>query len=152
MVALVWGARAGGDLGVGRMGGARVAVAGLNPHAGEGGLFGDEDERVIRPAVERARAAGIDASGPWPGDAVFLAAAKGNYDLVVAMYHDQGLIPVKLLDREEAVNVTVGLPIIRTSPAHGTAFDIAGRGVASAASMKAAVRVAVGMAEQKLSV
>ena len=150
--AIELGARACRELGVRRKGGARVAVAGLNPHAGEGGLFGDEDERVIRPAVERARAAGIDASGPWPGDAVFLAAAKGNYDLVVAMYHDQGLIPVKLLDREEAVNVTVGLPIIRTSPAHGTAFDIAGRGVASAASMKAAVRVAVGMAEQKLSV
>jgi 4-hydroxythreonine-4-phosphate dehydrogenase len=140
------GARACSEMGVGHP---RVAVAGLNPHAGEGGMFGDEDERVIRPAVERARGAGIDASGPWPGDAVFLAAAKGKYDLVVAMYHDQGLIPVKLVDREEAVNVTVGLPIIRTSPAHGTAFDIAGRGVASAASMRAAVRVAVEMAAAK---
>ena len=108
-------------------------------------MFGDEDDRVIRPAVERARGMGIDATGPWPGDAVFLAAANGKYDLVVAMYHDQGLIPVKLLDREEAVNVTVGIPIVRTSPAHGTAFDIAGKGLASPASMRAAVRVAVGM-------
>ena len=99
----------------------RIAVCGLNPHAGEGGILGDEDDRVIRPAVEQASAAGVDASGPWPADTLFLAAAaqphgKGLYDCVVAMYHDQGLIPVKLLDREKAVNVTVGLPTVRTSP------------------------------------
>ncbi len=127
----------------------RVAVAGLNPHAGEGGLFGDEDKRQIAPAVEEARAAGIDATGPHPGDAVFLAAAQGKHDLVVAMYHDQGLIPVKLLDRDRAVNVTAGLPIVRTSPAHGTAFDIAGRNLASPASMAEALRLAVRMARGK---
>lgn len=129
----------------------RVAVCGLNPHAGEHGLFGDEDARVIAPAIERARAAGIDATGPWPGDTIFLAAANGGYDLVVAMYHDQGLIPVKLLDQKAAVNVTVGLAwkgrrIIRTSPAHGTAFDIAGRGTADPASMIAAIMLAAQMA------
>ncbi|MBL8757744.1 MAG: 4-hydroxythreonine-4-phosphate dehydrogenase PdxA [Phycisphaerae bacterium] len=129
----------------------RIAVAGLNPHAGENGMFGREDADIIAPAVTAARAAGIDASGPHPGDAVFLAAAKGRYDLVVAMYHDQGLIPVKLVDRESAVNVTVGLrwqgrPVIRTSPAHGTAFDIAGRNQADASSMIAAIRTAAEMA------
>jgi 4-hydroxythreonine-4-phosphate dehydrogenase len=130
----------------------RIAVCGLNPHAGEGGILGDEDERVIRPAVAMAGEKGIDATGPWPADTLFLAAAapphgKGMYDCVVAMYHDQGLIPVKLLDREKAVNVTVGLPTVRTSPAHGTAFDIAGMNRADAGSMRAAVEVAIGMAE-----
>lgn len=127
----------------------RIAVAGLNPHAGEGGLLGDEDRLVIAPAIAAARAAGIDASGPHPGDTVFAAATDGRFDAVVAMYHDQGLIPVKLLDREQAVNVTAGLPIVRTSPAHGTAFDIAGRGVASAASMTAAIKLAVRLVERR---
>ncbi len=132
----------------------RIAVCGLNPHAGEGGILGSEDDRIIAPAVAQARAKGIDAHGPLPGDTVFGAAAKapvgkGLYDCVVAMYHDQGLIPVKLVDREETVNVTVGLPTIRTSPAHGTAFDIAGKNVASAASMRAAIELAIEMARRK---
>ncbi|TJV16662.1 MAG: 4-hydroxythreonine-4-phosphate dehydrogenase PdxA, partial [Mesorhizobium sp.] len=103
----------------------RVAVAGLNPHAGEGGLFGDEEIRIIRPAIEAARAEGIDASGPWPGDTVFMQARKGRFDIVVAQYHDQGLIPVKYMGLDHGVNVTLGLPFVRTSPDHGTAFDIA---------------------------
>lgn len=140
------GARACRELGIPSP---RVAVAGLNPHAGEGGLFGDEDAQRIAPAIARAREAGIDATGPHPGDAVFLAAASGRHDLVVAMFHDQGLIPVKLLDRERAVNVTVGLPIIRTSPAHGTAYDIAGRSLASPESMKEALRLAGHMARSR---
>ncbi len=132
----------------------RIAVCGLNPHAGEGGILGSEDDRIIAPAVAQARSMGIDAHGPLPGDTVFSAAAappvgKGLYDCVVAMYHDQGLIPVKLVDREETVNVTVGLPTIRTSPAHGTAFDIAGKNVASAASMRAAIKLAIRMAISK---
>lgn len=120
----------------------RIAVCGLNPHAGEGGLLGDEEDRLIRPAIEHARNTGIDVSGPFPGDTVFNAAVSGRFDLVVAMYHDQGLIPVKLLSRDEAVNMTVGLPIIRTSPDHGTAFDIAGRGTADPGSMRAALLLA----------
>ncbi|MCL4221350.1 MAG: 4-hydroxythreonine-4-phosphate dehydrogenase PdxA [Phycisphaerales bacterium] len=120
----------------------RVAVCGLNPHAGEGGLMGDEEERLIAPAIEHARNAGIDASGPFPADTIFNAAVAGRYDLVVAMYHDQGLIPVKLLSRDESVNMTIGLPIIRTSPDHGTAFDIAGRGMADPGSMRAALTMA----------
>lgn len=125
----------------------RIAVCGLNPHAGEGGLLGEEDGRVIVPAIKGAAAGGIDVRGPFPADTVFLAAAKGAYDLVVAMYHDQGLIPIKLVDREHAVNVTIGLgETIRTSPAHGTAFDIAGKNVASEASMKAAIELAVRVA------
>ena len=108
----------------------RVAVAGLNPHAGEGGLFGREDIEIIAPAVAQARAAGIDASGPWAGDTIFMRARKGEFDIVVAQYHDQGLIPVKYLGVDEGVNVTVGLPFPRTSVDHGTAFDIAGKGVA----------------------
>jgi 4-hydroxythreonine-4-phosphate dehydrogenase len=126
----------------------RVAAAGLNPHAGEHGLFGDEDARLIAPAVAAARAAGIDAHGPIPGDVVFLHAVKGRYHAVVAMYHDQGLIPVKLLDRERTVNVTAGLAwrgrgVVRTSPAHGTAFDIAGTGTADPASMHRAAELAL---------
>ncbi|MCS7043759.1 MAG: 4-hydroxythreonine-4-phosphate dehydrogenase PdxA [Bryobacteraceae bacterium] len=123
--------------------GARIAVAGLNPHAGEGGAFGDEEIRVIAPAVERARARGWPVEGPLPPDTVFhLAVRRGRFDAVVCMYHDQGHIPLKLLDFEGGVNVTLGLPIIRTSVDHGTAFDIAGRGVASPASFAAACRMA----------
>ena len=120
----------------------RVAVAGLNPHAGEGGLFGREDAEIIAPAVVQARAEGIDASGPWPGDTVFARARQGAFDVVVAQYHDQGLIPVKYLGLDQGVNVTLGLPFVRTSPDHGTAFDIAGTGRASEASLRAAVRMA----------
>ena len=120
----------------------RIAVAGLNPHAGEGGLFGDEELRVIAPAVAAARAEGVDAQGPFPPDTVFMRARRGAFDLVVAMTHDHGLIPVKYLGVEHGVNVTLGLPFVRTSPDHGTAFDIAGRGVADAASLRAALRLA----------
>jgi 4-hydroxythreonine-4-phosphate dehydrogenase len=127
----------------------RVALAGLNPHAGEQGLLGGEDEAVLRPAVAAARAEGVDASGPWPGDTVFVRAVRGEFDAVVACYHDQGLIPVKLLAFGEAVNVTIGLPIIRTSVDHGTAFDIAGRGIADPASLITAIRLAARLAEQR---
>jgi 4-phospho-D-threonate 3-dehydrogenase / 4-phospho-D-erythronate 3-dehydrogenase len=120
----------------------RIAVAGLNPHAGEGGLFGDEEGRIIAPAIAAARAEGFDVSGPWPGDTVFLQAREGRFDVVVAQYHDQGLIPIKYLGLAEGVNVTLGLPFVRTSPDHGTAFDIAGQGVADPASLLAALRCA----------
>ena len=120
----------------------RIAVCGLNPHAGEHGLLGDEEGRLIEPAIELARAHGLRVEGPLPGDTVFGRAAGGEFDLVVAMYHDQGLIPVKLLARDRSVNVTVGLPVVRTSPDHGTAFDIAGRGLADAGSMRAALELA----------
>jgi 4-hydroxythreonine-4-phosphate dehydrogenase len=120
----------------------RIAVAGLNPHAGERGLFGHEEERAIAPAVESCRAQGIDVSGPYPADTIFVRASRGEFDVVVACYHDQGLIPVKLLAFGQAVNVTLGLPIVRTSVDHGTAFDIAGKGVADPGSMIAAVRLA----------
>ncbi len=124
----------------------RIAVCGLNPHAGEHGLFGDEDVRSIAPAVEAARKHGIGCEGPLAPDTTFLKAVRGDYDLVVAMYHDQGHIPMKLLDFERTVNVTLGIPIIRTSVDHGTAFDIAGRNVADPTNMKAALRMAVAMA------
>ncbi|MEM6901464.1 MAG: 4-hydroxythreonine-4-phosphate dehydrogenase PdxA [Pseudomonadota bacterium] len=117
----------------------RVAVAGLNPHAGESGLFGREEIDIIAPAIAAARAEGVDASGPWPGDTVFMAARKGKFDVVVAQYHDQGLIPVKYLGVEKGVNITLGLPFVRTSPDHGTAFDIAGKGIADAASLSTAI-------------
>ena len=125
----------------------RIAVAGLNPHAGEGGLFGDEERRFIAPAIEAARRLGIDASGPYAPDTVFMRARHapghgGEFDLVVAMTHDHGLIPVKYLGVEQGVNVTLGLPFVRTSPDHGTAFDIAGTGRADASSLKAALRMA----------
>lgn len=120
----------------------RIAVAGLNPHAGEAGLFGDEETRAIGPAVAAATAAGIAASGPWPPDTLFWRASQGEFDLVVAMYHDQGHIPVKLSGFDEGVNVTLGLPFPRSSVDHGTAFDIAGRGIARWQSMLAAIRVA----------
>lgn len=121
----------------------RIAVAGLNPHAGEGGLMGREDLEIIAPAVAAARAEGINASGPWPGDTVFMR-ARGfrEFDLVVAMYHDQGLIPIKYLGIDTGVNVTVGLPFVRTSVDHGTAFDIAGRGIADHRSLLAALHLA----------
>jgi 4-hydroxythreonine-4-phosphate dehydrogenase len=120
--------------------GPRIAVAGLNPHAGEDGLFGDEEQRFIAPAVAAARAEGIDARGPYAPDTVFMRARRGEFDVVVAMTHDHGLIPVKYLGVEQGVNVTLGLPFVRTSPDHGTAFDIAGRGTADPSSLEAAVR------------
>ena len=123
----------------------RIAIAGLNPHAGEGGLFGDEEEREIVPAVEAARARGLDVSDPQPPDTVFLRAVSGAYDIVVAMYHDQGHIPMKLLAFDSGVNVSIGLPIIRTSVDHGTAFDIAGTGKAREESLLAAIDVAIQM-------
>jgi 4-hydroxythreonine-4-phosphate dehydrogenase len=124
----------------------RIAVAGLNPHAGEGGLFGDEEQRFIGPAIEAARAEGIAASGPYAPDTVFMRARRGEFDLVVAMTHDHGLIPVKYLGVDDGVNVTLGLPFVRTSPDHGTAFDIAGQGRADPASLVAAVRMARALA------
>ena len=120
----------------------RVAVAGLNPHAGEGGLFGDEEIRIITPAIAAARAEGIAVSGPYPGDTVFMQARQGRFDVVVAQYHDQGLIPVKYLGLEKGVNITLGLPFVRTSPDHGTAFDIAGLGIADPASLQTALAYA----------
>ena len=131
--------RAMRDLGIERP---RVAVAGLNPHAGEGGLFGREDLEIIEPAVRLAQNEGIDASGPWPGDTVFMNARRGRFDIVVAQYHDQGLIPVKLAGVEDGVNITVGLPFVRTSPDHGTAFDIAGKGIADPTSLQVALETA----------
>lgn len=127
----------------------RIAVCGLNPHASENGQFGDEEKRIITPAIEMARHAGIDARGPFPADTVFNDAVAGRYDLVVAMYHDQGLIPVKMLAFDEAVNVTLGLPIIRTSVDHGTAFDIVGQNSANPGSMKAAIRLAAKLASSR---
>jgi 4-hydroxythreonine-4-phosphate dehydrogenase len=127
----------------------RIAVAGLNPHAGEHGLFGHEEEIAIGPAIAACRARGIDASGPYPADTVFVRARRGDFDVVVACYHDQGLIPVKLVAFGQAVNVTLGLPIIRTSVDHGTAFDIAGKGVADPESMITAVLLAARLANLK---
>jgi 4-hydroxythreonine-4-phosphate dehydrogenase len=124
----------------------RIAVAGLNPHAGEHGLFGDEETDVIVPAIEACRRRGIDVSGPFPADTVFVRARRGEFDVVIACYHDQGLIPVKLVAFGKAVNVTIGLPIVRTSVDHGTAFDIAGKGVADPESMVAAVLLAAKLA------
>ena len=126
----------------------RIAVAGLNPHAGEHGLFGREEETVIAPAIACCRAKGIDVSGPFPADTVFVRARKGEFDVVVACYHDQGLIPIKLAAFGRAVNVTLGLPIIRTSVDHGTAFDIAGKGVADPGSMIEAVLLAARLARR----
>lgn len=120
----------------------KIAVAGLNPHAGEGGLFGREEIEIIAPAIALARAEGLDGHGPFPPDTIFMAARRGAYDIVVAQYHDQGLIPVKLNGIEKGVNVTIGLPIIRTSVDHGTAFDIAGKGIADPSSLGEAIRVA----------
>jgi 4-hydroxythreonine-4-phosphate dehydrogenase len=127
----------------------RIAMAALNPHAGEGGLFGTEDDAVLAPAVAEVRAAGHDVRGPFPADTVFVRAVRGEFDCVVACYHDQGLVPVKLLAFGSAVNVTLGLPIIRTSVDHGTAFDIAGRGVADHGSLVHAVRLAAELAARR---
>jgi 4-hydroxythreonine-4-phosphate dehydrogenase len=127
----------------------RLAVAALNPHAGESQLFGSEEEQIIRPAVTRARNEGFQVEGPLPADTLFHKAASGRFDAVVAMYHDQGLIPLKLLHFSDAVNVTLGLPIIRTSVDHGTAYDIAGKGSADASSLKAAIKLAVTMVENR---
>jgi len=125
---------------------ARIALAGVNPHAGEHGVIGSEEEQVLIPAVREARKAGVDITGPWPGDTVFTRAVRGDFDVVIACYHDQGLIPVKLIAFGEAVNVTLGLPIIRTSVDHGTAFDIAGKGVANPESLIHAVLLAAKLA------
>lgn len=127
----------------------RIAVCGLNPHAGEGGQFGDEEQRIIEPAINIARDAGARVEGPFPADTIFRRAANGEFDGVVAMYHDQGLIPVKLLAFHEAVNVTLGLPIIRTSVDHGTAFDIVGKNKADCGSMKAAISLAIDLANRR---
>jgi 4-hydroxythreonine-4-phosphate dehydrogenase len=129
----------------------RIALAGLNPHAGENGLLGTEDLSVLAPAVEAVRARGVNATGPWPADTVFVRAHRGEFDCVVACYHDQGLIPVKLLAFGQSVNVTLGLPIIRTSVDHGTAFDIAGKGIADSSSMIAAIRLAAELANHRPS-
>lgn len=137
------------DFGIARP---RIAVAALNPHAGDGGAFGVEDQRAIAPAVARSRRGGADARGPFPADSVFFRAARGEFDAVVALYHDQGLIPVKLLDAllgDTAVNVTLGLPIVRTSPDHGVAYDLAGEGTASPESMIAALRLAMRLARSR---
>jgi 4-phospho-D-threonate 3-dehydrogenase / 4-phospho-D-erythronate 3-dehydrogenase len=128
----------------------RLGVAALNPHAGEEGLFGDEERRIIRPAVEQARQLAIDVEGPYPTDTLMVRARDGEFDGVVAMYHDQGHIALKLLGIHRAVNVTLGLPIVRTSVAHGTAFDIAWKGVARATSMIEAIRVAAVLALHRL--
>lgn len=124
----------------------RIAVAGLNPHAGEGGKFGDEEARIIEPAIAALAAEGVDVTGPVPGDALFMPRMRKTYDAALCMYHDQALIPLKALEVDEGVNVTLGLPIIRTSPDHGTAFDIAGKGVADPGAMMAAIRMAGQMA------
>ncbi len=128
----------------------RIGVAALNPHAGEAGLFGDEERKAILPAVHRARSMGIEATGPLPADTVFGKAVRGEYDGVVAMYHDQGLIPLKVMAFGRCVNLTVGLPIIRTSVDHGTAYDIAGKGVADPGSLLEAVKMAARLARDTL--
>lgn len=127
----------------------RLAVAALNPHAGEEGLFGQEETRIISPAIRRAKAEGYFVEGPFPADSLFYRAAGGEFDAVVAMYHDQGLIPLKLLHFSDAVNVTLGLPIVRTSVDHGTAYDIAGKDIADPSSLKAAIEMAVMMAKNR---
>jgi 4-hydroxythreonine-4-phosphate dehydrogenase len=134
------------DFGIARP---RLAVAGLNPHAGEQGAMGDEEATVIGPAIAALRAEGIDAAGPWPPDTMFTEEARARYDAAICMYHDQALIPLKTLDMRNGVNVTLGLPIVRTSPDHGTAFDIAGQGVADPSSLIAALRLASELAARR---
>ncbi len=126
----------------------KIAVAGLNPHAGEAGLFGTEEQHIIRPAIEKATKMGINVAGPLAADTVFNLAVQGRYDTVVVMYHDQGLIPLKLLHFEDGVNVTLGLPFVRTSPDHGTAFDIAGKNKANPSSLVAAIRLALSLSRK----
>jgi 4-hydroxythreonine-4-phosphate dehydrogenase len=135
-----------GEFGIARP---RVAIAGLNPHAGEQGALGDEESTIIAPAMAMLRAEGIDVSGPWPPDTMFTAAARARYDVAICMYHDQALIPLKTLDMDHGVNVTLGLPIVRTSPDHGTAYDIAGKGVADPTSLIAAIELAATLAERR---
>jgi len=127
----------------------KIAVAGLNPHAGEGGLFGDEEAKTITPAIKRASAEFKNIDGPVPSDIIFYEALNGKYDAVIAMYHDQALAPFKMLYFKDGVNVTLGLPFIRTSPDHGTAFDIAGKGIADPASMKEALLLACRLAGKR---
>ena len=134
------------DFGIGSP---RIAVAGLNPHAGEGGALGREEIDMIGPAIERLRAAGLDMRGPLPADTMFHARARAGYDAAICMYHDQALVPIKTIAFDEGVNVTLGLPFVRTSPDHGTAFDIAGKGVADPTSMIAAIRLAADMARAR---
>jgi 4-hydroxythreonine-4-phosphate dehydrogenase len=130
----------------------RIAVCGLNPHAGEDGLFGDEEGRLIRPAIDVAIKAGIDARGPFPADTLFTPANLAKYDLFVAMYHDQGLIPVKMLAFDSAVNTTLGLPITRTSPDHGTAFDLVGKNKANPGSMACAIELAIRQVQNRVDI
>ena len=127
----------------------RLAIAGLNPHAGEQGALGDEETTIIQPAIDILRAEGIDVSGPWPPDTMFTPAARKRYDVAICMYHDQALIPLKTLDMDHGVNVTLGLPIVRTSPDHGTAYDIAGKGVADPSSLIAAIVLAAELAGRR---
>ncbi|MGC1412671.1 MAG: 4-hydroxythreonine-4-phosphate dehydrogenase PdxA [Acetobacteraceae bacterium] len=127
----------------------RLAIAGLNPHAGEQGALGDEETTLIGPAITALRAEGIDASGPWPPDTMFTAIARTRYDAAICMYHDQALIPLKTLDMDHGVNVTLGLPIVRTSPDHGTAYDIAGKGIANPTSLIAAIELAAELARRR---
>jgi 4-phospho-D-threonate 3-dehydrogenase / 4-phospho-D-erythronate 3-dehydrogenase len=145
-LAIELAAQACADLGLDR---ARVAVCGLNPHAGEGGELGTEEITVIAPAVKAARQRKIDVAGPFAADALFYQVFKGDYEIVVAMYHDQGLAPLKMIAFETGINWTLGLPFIRTSPDHGTAYDIAGQGKANPSSMRAAIRVAKQLAQAK---
>ena len=137
-----------GDFGVAAP---RLAVAGLNPHAGEQGRMGTEEATLIQPAIDRLRAEGCDVTGPWPPDTMFTDSARRRYDAAICMYHDQALIPLKTLDMSGGVNVTLGLPIVRTSPDHGTAFDIAGRGIADPSSLVAALRLAAEIATRRAS-
>jgi 4-hydroxythreonine-4-phosphate dehydrogenase len=130
----------------------RLGVAGLNPHAGEQGALGDEETTIIQPAIDTLRAEGLDVSGPWPPDTMFTPAARRRYDVAICMYHDQALIPLKTLDMDHGVNVTLGLPIVRTSPDHGTAYDIAGKGVADPSSLIAAMALAAELAARRESV
>ena len=125
------------------------AIAGLNPHAGEQGALGDEETTIIGPAIAALRTAGIDVAGPWPPDTMFTASARARYDAAICMYHDQALIPLKTLDMDHGVNVTLGLPIVRTSPDHGTAYDIAGKGIADPSSLIAAIELAAELAERR---
>ena len=127
----------------------RLAIAGLNPHAGEQGALGDEETTLVQPAIDILRAEGIDVSGPWPPDTMFTAKARARYDVAICMYHDQALIPLKTLDMDHGVNVTLGLPIVRTSPDHGTAFDIAGKGIADPTSLLAALQLAGQLAARR---
>ena len=127
----------------------RLAIAGLNPHAGEQGALGSEEAALIQPAINALRAEGINVSGPWPPDTMFTAAARQRYDVAICMYHDQALIPLKTLDMDHGVNVTLGLPIVRTSPDHGTAFDIAGQGIADPTSLIAALELGALLAERR---